>query len=174
MSCSALGALRNAESGQILTVTLEKDPSADVRERAAYALGTLKSRNAIPALTKVLRGADSESVRCAAGVALGDIGGGDSVSALQSALADGSSHVRDTCERSLEMLGMLTLPLPEQVYAPMDRTEYEDYLGRNRVEHKVEKGGRIYFEVTHPVHGPAKGGGRVYYSEREWYWTLPR
>jgi hypothetical protein len=168
-ACISLGLLHDTRATTVLEHALAMDQDSQVRRSAAQALGFVGDRDAVPVLAQRLREEPCDDVRSGIGRALGEIGGDDAVKALQSALNDKSDDVRESCELSLERLGKLQLPLPEETYRDVTPEQYAWYAANEKIKNSVEKNGTIYFEVVYPVAVAVKGGGCGLGSKRLWY-----
>jgi hypothetical protein len=145
-----LGYLHDSAGRGPLVCALE-DEHESVRLAAGRALVWIKSPEAAErVLLELCRNGSSLDVRITAAEALGK-DNEDTVAAFRLGLASQDEGLRDRAEGSLERMGKLTLPLPEQVYREVSREEYERLLEAGKVQRQVVQGGAVFFEVTELV-----------------------
>lgn len=169
--CLALGEIGDrAASGKLQNVLRnEKDPL--VRRCAAQSLERLADPASATALASTLKNDTDNDVRRDAADALGAVGGTVALDALNAAISDRDQAVRAASEDALERLGALRLPLPGDVYEPIDRSAYESLRSRGRVRRATVRDGVVYFEVDEPLDVSFGGGVSGWFNQRHWYRT---
>jgi hypothetical protein len=108
-------------------------------------------------------------VRVLAAEALGG-GDEDALAAFRLGLASDDEVLRDRCERTLERLDKLDLPLPDHVYRSVGTAAYERWLALGEVRRQVTKSGFVYFEIVERVGmRPPPGAVCAIGAKRYWY-----
>jgi hypothetical protein len=166
-----LGYLKDVAARGMLSEAID-DADELVRVAVCTALGWIKPGEvAEPSLTMMCRDDPSVEVRVAAAEALGR-DDDDAIAAYRLGLVGKNEWLREKCEIVLERLGKLELPLPEEVYGPVSRQDYERWLAAGKVERHVTKAGTIYFEIVEVVGmRPPPGAICAIGSKRYWYST---
>ncbi len=99
----ALGEIAQADTWQVISELVSRDPSFEVRSAAVKALGKIGNKQALPILERALR--DEAAVRCSAVIAIGLLGDTKAAPALVAMLRDSAPEVRYHAVTALGKLG---------------------------------------------------------------------